>query len=289
MKHVFIGLGRMGSGMARRILDAGLPLELYNRDPSKSAPFREAGATVHATLPEALDGAGAVFTMLSDDEALREAMPPENLALLAPGAVHVPMGTLGVDCVREAAAHAAEKGARLVGAPVFGRPDAAAAGRLRVCVSGPQAAKEAVRGYLEPLGEIWDFGELPSAAAAVKLCGNFMIASLIESLSEAFSLAESNGVAPEAFFEMISGTLFDAPAVKTYGPLLLKGDFERPGFTAALGAKDALLVKDAARRSRTPMPFASVLEDRFLRALARGWAGKDWCCVGALQREDAGL
>ncbi|MDR1314424.1 MAG: NAD(P)-dependent oxidoreductase [Deltaproteobacteria bacterium] len=287
MKHVFVGLGRMGSGMARRLLDAGLPLDLYNRDQAKAQPFREAGAKVHTSLPEALSGAGALFTMLSDDEALKAVVNRETLSMLAPGAVHVSLSTVGVPAALEAAALAREAKVHHLSSPVFGRPEAAAAGTLKLCVSGPSAAKKTVKAYLPAMGEIWDFGDEPGSACAVKLAGNFMIASLIETLSEAFSLVENHGVSPEAFFGMMSGTIFDAPAVKTYGNLILKGAFDGAGFTVALGAKDASLVKEAARRTRTPMAFASILEDRFLRALARGWEGKDWCSISALQREDA--
>jgi 3-hydroxyisobutyrate dehydrogenase-like beta-hydroxyacid dehydrogenase len=288
MKHVFVGLGRMGSRMARRILDSGLPLELFNRDPAKAEPFRGSGATIHQDLGSALRGAGAVYTMLSNDLALKSVMGPDSLALLAPGAVHVSFGTVGVMTAREAAFLAREAGRLHLSCPVFGRPEAAAAGALRLCVSGPAAARERAAAYLAPLGEIWDFGDDPVSACAVKLCGNFMIASLIETLSEAFSLAEAHGVEPEAFFRLMSGTLFNAPAVRTYGALILEGAFDRAGFTAELGAKDASLVKEASRASRTPMPFASVLEDRFLRALSRGWGAKDWCAISALQKEDSG-
>ncbi|MDR1041050.1 MAG: NAD(P)-dependent oxidoreductase [Deltaproteobacteria bacterium] len=287
LKTVFIGLGRMGSGMARRILDSGLPLEIYNRDPAKSAPFGEAGAKVHRTLEEAMAGAGIVFTMLSDDQALRAVVNPATMALAAPGATHVSMSTAGVAAVLDAAQLARETGRRHLSSPVFGRPPAAASGTLKLCVSGDPTAREAVSGYLASLGEIWDFGEDPAAAAAVKIAGNFMIASLIETLSEAFSLAENHGVSPEAFFRMMSGTLFAAPAVKTYGELILKGAFDEAGFSMALGAKDAGLVREAARLTHTPMAFASILEDRFLRAMARGWDAKDWCAISALQREDA--
>jgi 3-hydroxyisobutyrate dehydrogenase-like beta-hydroxyacid dehydrogenase len=196
MKAVFIGLGRMGSGMARRILDAGLPLEVANRTSSRAAPFRERGAKVHGSVEEALAGADVAFSMLSDDRALESVVNDTTLASMAPGAVHVSMSTAGVSCVLAAAESARALGRRHLSAPVFGRPEAAAAGRLRLCVSGDRSAKAAVSAYLAPLGEIWDFGEDPCAAPAVKLAGNFMIASLIETLSEAFALVGSHGVRP---------------------------------------------------------------------------------------------
>jgi 3-hydroxyisobutyrate dehydrogenase-like beta-hydroxyacid dehydrogenase len=277
----------MGSGMAMRILDAGLPLEVYNRDLSKAAPFRERGIRVHETVRDALDGADAAFTMLSDDHALRSVINRETLRIMAPGSVHVSMSTVGAACSVETAFLAEGHGVRHLSAPVFGRPEAAASGKLRLCVSGDQPARLALAPHLSSMGEIWDFGKDPGAAPAVKIAGNFMIASLIETLSEAFSLVGNHGVEPEAFFRMMSGTLFDAPAVRTYGELILAGSFEEPGFPLSLGFKDAGLAKEAARRTRTPMALASLLEDRFLRAMARGWDRKDWCVISDLQKEDA--
>jgi 3-hydroxyisobutyrate dehydrogenase-like beta-hydroxyacid dehydrogenase len=289
MKAVFLGLGRMGGNMARRIAQAGLPLDVYNRDGQKSAPFAALGVTVHAGLDEAVANADIVFTMLTDDAALKEVMTEERLAALSPGGVHVSMSTISVGLAAGMADEHERLGRGYVACPVFGRPDAAAGGTLRLCLAGRAQWKQKITPYLEPMGEIRDLGDVPAGANAVKLAGNFMISALMEMLSEAFTLVENSGVAPEKFYELMSTTLFNAPAVKTYGRLVLDGVFEPAGFAARLGAKDIGLVREAARRVHTPMPLASLLEDRFLRALARGLGEKDWSVIGRLQREDAGL
>ncbi|MDR2611468.1 MAG: NAD(P)-dependent oxidoreductase [Deltaproteobacteria bacterium] len=288
MKAVFIGLGRMGSAMAERILGSGLPLELWNRDPSKSGPFRRRGVKVHDGLEDALSGASLAFTMLSDDDALRAVVNRRTLPLMEPGGAHVSLSTVGIEAVREAAALARDHGLLHLSAPVFGRPEAAASGTLGICLSGDPAASRRAEGYLRALGSLKPFGSVPEAAVAVKLCGNFMIASLLETLSEAFSLAEGLGVPPESFFALMSGTLFNAPAVRTYGSLILAGEFDRPGFTTALGAKDVGLVREAARLSGIPMSLVPVLEERFAEAVARGWGDRDWCSISELQKPDGG-
>ncbi|MDR2302291.1 MAG: NAD(P)-dependent oxidoreductase [Deltaproteobacteria bacterium] len=288
-KVVFIGLGRMGSAMAQRVLEAGLNLSVFNRDAAKAQPLAALGAKVMGDPKEAIKGAGLVFTMVSDDRALLEILDGDLLKAAAPGLTHVSMSTVGVQTAEKLGQIHAPLGQTLLSCPVFGRPEAAKLGKLNLCLAGPRASKDRVMDYLSPMGKVWDFGPRPEGANAAKLAGNFMIASLIELLSEAFSLVENHGVSPQSFFELMSGSLFDAPAVHTYGGLILAGEFDRPGFLGALGAKDLTLVKDAARLSHTPMPFCSLVEDRFIRLLARGWGQRDWSAISELQREDAGL
>ncbi|MDR1545766.1 MAG: NAD(P)-dependent oxidoreductase [Deltaproteobacteria bacterium] len=289
MKTVFLGLGRMGSPMARTIAQAGLALEVCNRDPEKAKPLADLGLTVHRRPEAAFRQADLILTMVSDDLALTSLATAERLALAAPSAVHVSLSTVSVELTERLAALHASLGLSFAACPVFGRPEAAAAGALQLCLAGPAEAKERARPWLNPLGRVWDFGLKPAGAVGVKLAGNFMIASLLETLAEAFSLTEKHGVAPERFFELMSGTLFDAPAVKTYGRLMLEANFENAGFPVRLGLKDIGLVKAAARDSRAPMPLASLVEDRLLRLMARGWGELDWSSTGRLQREDAGL
>jgi 3-hydroxyisobutyrate dehydrogenase-like beta-hydroxyacid dehydrogenase len=289
MKTVFAGLGRMGAPMAKRLVSGGHSLSVWSRSPEKSRPFAELKADVCPDLASALAGADIVFTMLSDDAALRAVINRETAPLLAPGAIHVSHSTVSPAAAGEAAALLAEGGRSHLSAPVMGRPDAAAAGSLRLLLSGPAKAKERILPLIGPLGEAFDFGEDPASALQVKLAFNFLLSSLIESLSEAFSFVEKNSVSPENFFVLISETLFSAPAVKTYGALILRGGFGEAGFLTALGRKDLALLTDQAALSLTPMPLATVLEGRFTRALNRGWAERDWCVVSELQREDAGL
>jgi 3-hydroxyisobutyrate dehydrogenase-like beta-hydroxyacid dehydrogenase len=289
MLLAFLGLGHMGQPMAGRILEAGHTLRVYNRNADKSAALKELGAKTAATPLEAVAGADAAFTMLSDDAALEAVMTDETIRALADGATHVSMSTISVTLAGSMARRHTQLGRTYLGCPVFGRPDAAAAGQLRLCLSGPQKAKDSMRPLLECLGEIWDFGEEAASGNAVKLAGNFMLASVVELLGEAYSLVEKHQIAPEVFHNFMSSTLLAAPAVKTYGQLILKADFDRAGFSVALAAKDMGLVRDAARRSKTPLPLAAVVEDHLIRALARGWGEKDWSVISLGQREDAGL
>ncbi len=289
MKLAFLGMGRMGQGMASRLARSGSQLTVYNRSVEKTAPLEKLGARVGTTPAEAVAGADAVFTMLADDAALSSVMNAETLRAMAPGGVHVSMSTISTGLAASLARGHGEQGVTYLACPVFGRPDAAADGTLRLCLAGPSAHKERLAPYLAHLGEVWDFGDDPVAAHAVKLAGNFMIASTIEVLAEAYSLLHNNGASPEKFYELMSSTLFAAPAVKNYGRMLLEGAFDTAGFAAKLGAKDIRLVRDTARGSETPMPLAAVLEERFTRILAKGWGEKDWTVIGRCQREDAGI
>ncbi|MDR1656400.1 MAG: NAD(P)-dependent oxidoreductase [Deltaproteobacteria bacterium] len=289
MKASFIGLGRMGGHMARRVLLNKLPLGVYNRNQEKAKPLAADGAEVFSSPRDAYRDAELFITMVSNDFALNSLTTPQDLTLMAPGGVHVSMSTISVELSDALTALHASLGQAFVSCPVFGRPLAAEAGTLNLCLAGPQDAKAKAAPYLATMGKIFDFGLKPSGANSVKLAGNFMLATLIEMLSEAFSLVDKHGVTPLSFFDLISTTNFSAPAVKIYGQLLLDNSFGPGGFSAALGAKDIGLVKAAAKNSLTPMPLASTLEDRFLRILARGWEDKDWCVLGQIQKEDSGL
>ena len=289
MKASFIGLGRMGAPMAARMLKSRLPLAVHNRDMAKAKPLADMGASLASSPEEAFKGANLVFTMVSNDDALDSVATPARLGTMAEDAVHVSMSTISVDFAERLANRHASLGTTLLGCPVFGRPAAAAEGALSLCLAGPAKAKETARPYLEAMGTIYDMGEKASGANAVKLAGNFMIGSAIEAMGEAFSLVEKHGVPAEKFFGLVSATNFNCPAVKTYGRLILDEAFEPAGFSCALAAKDAGLIRAAARDGRVPMPIASILEDRLLKLLARGWSERDWSVIGLSQKEDAGL
>jgi 3-hydroxyisobutyrate dehydrogenase-like beta-hydroxyacid dehydrogenase len=289
MKASFIGLGRMGAPMAERILKSGRSLFAYNRDAAKAKPLADLGAALAASPEEAFKGAGLVITMVSNDDALDSVATPARLGTMADGAIHVSMSTISVDFAERLASRHASLGSVFLSCPVFGRPSAAAEGKINLCLAGPKDAKAQARPWLEPMGPIFDMGERAACANAVKIAGNFMISSTIEMLSEAFSLAQKCGVDPEAFFGLVSSTNFNSPVVKTYGRLILDEAFEPAGFSCALAAKDVGLVRAAAKGAKVPMPMASVLDDRFLRILARGWSERDWSVIGLHQKEDAGL
>lgn len=289
MKLAFLGMGKMGVGMAARLVHAGFDVCIYNRTIEKCDPLKAIGANVAATPADAVAGAGIIFTMLADDNALSDTMSRETFRRMLPGAIHVSMSTISTAMAAHMAQSHAKHKKGYLACPVFGRPDAAAAGQLRLCLSGDPLLKEKVRPYLSLMGEIWDFGESPTGANIIKLAGNFMICSMVELLSEAFSLVENHGQDPMEFSRFMSTTLFAAPIVSLYSCLILDADFDDAGFTARLAAKDMRLVHDAARASNTPMAFASIVENRFLSAIAKGRGEKDMSVISHAQREDAGL
>ncbi|MDR0934264.1 MAG: NAD(P)-dependent oxidoreductase [Burkholderiaceae bacterium] len=279
MKLTFLGIGQMGLGMAARLAQAGLNICVYNRTIEKCAPLREMGATVASTPMEAVANAGIIFTMLSDDAALQSVMNTEVIKRMPEDAIHISMSTISVALSAQMSKEHTAMGRAYLACPVFGRPDAAAAGQLRLCMAGNLAHKEKVMPYLSPMGKVWDFGESPENANAVKLAGNFMICSMVELLSEAFLLVENNGVPPGKFAQFISSTLFAAPIVQLYSQLILHADFDNPGFTARLAAKDMSLVRSAAKQSKTLMPFSKIVEERFLEAIKKGLGEKDMTII----------
>ncbi|HTZ76007.1 MAG TPA: NAD(P)-dependent oxidoreductase [Candidatus Aquilonibacter sp.] len=288
----FIGLGGMGEPIAANLLAAGHKLKVYNRTASKAAPLKEKGATVVSHTADVGTAGGVVFTMVSDDRALEEicAAKPSFVERLGAGGVHVSLSTIAPATSKKLAEAHAKLGVDYVAAPVFGRPEAAAAAKLWICVSGPSASRERIRPLLASVGQrTFDFGEDAGAANIVKLCGNFMIASALETMAEAFALAEKNGVDPAGVADMLSATLFACPIYQGYGKFILQGDFEPARFRLALGLKDVNLALQTAAASEMPMPIASLMRDRMLAAMAKGRADWDWTAVALEAAESAGL
>jgi 3-hydroxyisobutyrate dehydrogenase-like beta-hydroxyacid dehydrogenase len=286
----FIGLGAMGSGMAERVLEAGHSVTVYNRSPAKAEPFAARGAKVASSIAETCRG-DAVFTMLADDEAVHEVVFGERgvLASLPSGKIHISSSTISVALSESMASEHAERNQRYLAAPVFGRPDAAAAGKLFVVAAGPSDALNDAGPLLQAISQrTFTISDKPQAANLVKLSGNFLIASVIETLGEAMALVSKGGVGKGDYLEILTSTLFGAPVYKTYGGLLARGKFEPAGFAAPLGLKDLKLVLAAGDTLRVPLPVASLLRDRFLRLLAEGGEKLDWAAIGNLAMKDAG-
>ena len=287
----FVGLGNMGAPIARRLIDTGHAVRVYNRTAAKAAPLVEAGAK-RAEAPGGVAAkGGVVLSIVSDDAALEEiALGPDGvLAALGPGGVHVSMSTVAVATARRMEALHAEAGATYLCAPVFGRPAAAAAGKLWVALSGQKAAKGRVALLLGAFSQgVRDFGDAPGAANVVKLSGNFLIGAAIEAISEACALAEKNGVDRAAFVELLSGSLFDCPVYRIYGEGIARRQYEPPGFRLSLGLKDVNLVLAAAAAAEVPMPLASLVHDRLLASVAKGRSHLDWMAMDLSVSEDAG-
>jgi 3-hydroxyisobutyrate dehydrogenase-like beta-hydroxyacid dehydrogenase len=290
MKIGFIGLGRMGSVMAENLVKAGHDVTVFNRSPDRRRMLVQLGAH------EAVDIAGAchgqvVITMLADDAAVAEiAMASDGLiASLPKGTIHLSMSTIGVALSRLLARTHAQAGQRYVAAPVFGRPDMAAARKLFIVAAGDPAAVDACRPLLDAMGQkTTQIDTEPSAANLVKLSGNFLQAAAIEALGEAIALIGKAGIDRQAYVEFLTSTVFTAPAYRTYGSLIAEGNFEPAAFAAPLGYKDIRLALAAAENLHVPMPLASLLHDRFLRLFAQGGEKLDWAAIGGLAGQDAG-
>jgi len=290
MKIGCIGLGRMGSGMAANILKAGHEVIVYNRTPAKAAPLAALGAKVATRIADACQVEG-VITMLANDDAVREVVYGDGgvLASLPKGAVHISSSTISVALAEQLAADHDQAGQGFVAAPVFGRPDAAAAAKLFVVAAGRPATIGTVNPVFAAIGQrTFIVAERPEAANLVKLSGNFLIASVIETLGEAMALVSKGGVDKAQYLDILTSTLFGAPVYKTYGTLLVEEAFEPAGFAAPLGQKDIRLTLAAAEALNVPLPMASLLRDRFLALLAHGGASLDWSAMGRLAAVDAG-
>jgi 3-hydroxyisobutyrate dehydrogenase-like beta-hydroxyacid dehydrogenase len=291
MKLGFIGLGRMGAGMAANLLKAGHELTVYNRSSGKAQALSALGARVATCVADACGGE-AIITMLANDDAVQSVVFDDGgiLASAATGTVHISMSTIGVGLsARLATAHAAAT-QRFIAAPVFGRPEAAAAAQLYIVAAGARAAVDECAALFTAMGQkLFYLGVEPPAANLVKLSGNFLIASVIESLGEAMALIGKAGIDQRIYLELLTSTLFNVPLYKNYGGLIVERKFEPAGFAAPLGLKDIVLTLAAAGELQVPMPVASLLHDRLLTLVARGGAALDWSAISSLSAADAGL
>ena len=290
MKVGFIGLGNMGAPMAASLLKAGHELTVYNRTRAKAEPLVAQGALYAAQIADACQG-DAVITMLADDSAVEVVVFGDGgiLASLRKNAIHVSSSTISVAISDRMAAAHGEKGQRYVSAPVFGRPDAASTAKLFLVATGAAKAVEACMPLFDAMGQrTFRFGEKPSLANLVKLSGNFMIASVIEALSEAMALVGKAGIDPHQYLDFLTATLFAAPVYKTYGGLIADKKFRPAGFAAPLALKDVRLALAAGEQFRVPLPLASLIRDRILTLLARGGESLDWSAISQIAADDAG-
>ena len=291
MDAALIGLGQMGTGIAKSLLRAGHRLKVYNRTARRAEALVRDGALQASSIAEACREE-IVMTMLADDAALEAVVFGQGgiAPSLKPRAVHVSLSTISVALSERLATEHARLGQEYVAAPVFGRPDAAEAARLAVVAAGKPEAVQRCKPLLEAMGpRVLVAGERPTIANVIKLIGNFLLCSVIESLSEAFALGRKSGVDEELLFEFLTTTLLPAPVYRNYGEAILRRRFEPARFTAPLGLKDIRLVLAAAESRSVPMPVASVLRDRLLTAIARGNGESDWSVLGRIAEEDAGI
>jgi 3-hydroxyisobutyrate dehydrogenase-like beta-hydroxyacid dehydrogenase len=292
MEIGFIGLGSMGLPMAANLLAAGHRLRVYNRTASKADALVKRGAELMSNSAAVASSGGVVITMLADDAALEAVVIGVDTIAhrLAPGGIHISMSTVAPATSRKLAQYHAENGSVYIAAPVFGRPDAAAAKRLWICDSGPHDAKQKIRPILDAMGQkTFDFGDDPAAANAMKLSCNFLIAAAMESIAEALAMLEKSLVDRAAAIEMLSSTLFACPVYQGYGNAIAHMRHTPVGFRLPLGLKDIELALKTAGEVRAPMPVAGIVRDRLLSSIAKGRTEMDWSGLALVAREDAGL
>jgi 3-hydroxyisobutyrate dehydrogenase-like beta-hydroxyacid dehydrogenase len=279
----------MGSGMAMNLLKAGHQLTVYNRTPEMARPLVERGGRAVTQVADACRG-DAVITMLADDAAVEGTTFGSTgiIASLRRGAIHVSMSTISVALSERLAREHEAAGLRFVAAPVFGRPEAAAAGDLFIVAGGAPDAVDDSMPLFQAIGQsTFRIGNRPPVANLVKLSGNFLTATVIEALGEAMALVGKAGVDRHTYVDFLTSTLFTAPVYKTYGGLIADERFAPAEFAAPLGFKDIRLAIAAAEGLRVPMPLASLLHDRFVRLLAQGGETLDWSAIGELAAQDA--
>jgi len=268
MKIAFLGLGKMGSPMARRLLAAGHELTVWNRSHDRAEALATEGAWLAETPAEAVQSADAVLTMLFDDAAHEEVLFGSGAVLdaLQPGALHVSLSTVSVALSERLTAEHARRGQLFVAAPVFGRPNVAEEGRLWIVAAGADSAVAQARPLLEPLSRgISVIGTEPPQAHALKLGGNFLISAMIHSLGEAFVYAAAQGIDPEIFLETVNSALFQSPLYAAYGQVMLHPP-EHPGASIELGAKDLRLLREAAAARQAHLSLADSLAEIFAQA-----------------------
>jgi len=293
VKIAFVGLGQMGSGIARNLLRAGHQLTVFNRTRAKAEALEADGAQVADSPAEAARNAEAIMTMLADDLAVEQVVFGEGgIADAMPAhAVHISHSTISTAMARRLTAEHTIRGQHYLSAPVFGRPEAAESKRLVVVAAGPQATVERCRPLFDAIGRqtfILGDGAEPWIANAAKLCGNFMIASVLETFGEAFATLRKAGVEPPVFLEIMN-TLFASPVYAGYGRIIAEEKFEPAGFALKLGLKDVRLALALAEECGAPMPLASLIRDQMISAIAHGQGEMDWSSVARTSSRSAGL
>jgi 3-hydroxyisobutyrate dehydrogenase-like beta-hydroxyacid dehydrogenase len=288
----FVGLGRMGRPIARRLIAAGHDVVVFNRTPGRIDELVDTGAHAADDVAAVCRGRPVVFTMLADDAALNDvALRPGGLRdSLSAGAIHVAMGTHGVAAMSRIDAAHREASQRFVAAPVLGRPEAAEAGQLGIVVAGAPDATRACAPLFEAIGRrTFDAGTRPAGASAIKLANNFVLGCAIEAIGEAFALVRKHDVPANVMQDVLTDGLFGCVAYRTYARIIADEAYDHVGFSATLALKDATLVLAAGEAARVPLPGANTLRDRLLGAIAHGDGERDWAVIAREQARASGL
>jgi 3-hydroxyisobutyrate dehydrogenase-like beta-hydroxyacid dehydrogenase len=291
MKITSIGLGRMGMGMARNLLRGGYSLTVYNRSREKAEALGADGATVASSPAVACRGADVVMTMLADDHAVEEIVFGNDgvVAGMKEDCIHVSHSTISAAMARRLTSEHAARSQGYLSVPVFGRPEAADSKNLVIVAAGQNKYVERCRPLFNMIGrQVFVIGSEPWQANVAKLCGNFIVAGVIEALGEAYATLRKAGVAPQLFNDIMN-SLLGSQVIANYGKIIAEEAFEPAGFALELGLKDVRLVLSAAEECAAPMPLASLIRDHFLSALAQGQGDKDWSSVTQVMARSAGL
>jgi 3-hydroxyisobutyrate dehydrogenase-like beta-hydroxyacid dehydrogenase len=290
MRVAVIGIGKMGAGIARNLCKAGHQVTVWNRSREKAEALAADGARVASSIADAARDAELALTMVADDKALEAALAGGLFEALPAGAIHVSSSTISVALSARLAADHASRGQIYVAAPVFGRPDAAEAGKLIVLAAGPPDAIDRVQTVFDAFAHrTFRAGEQPQQANVAKLCGNYLIVSTIQSMGEAVALARGSGLDETALVGLLTETLFSGPVHKNYGAAIAARRYRPAGFGLGLALKDVRLVLDAADSANVPMPVASVLHDAALAAFHRSPADSDLAALAEFAAQNAGL
>jgi 3-hydroxyisobutyrate dehydrogenase-like beta-hydroxyacid dehydrogenase len=291
----FIGLGNMGTAMAANLAAAGRRVIAYVRRPSQFGRLEALGLRPTTDIGDLLD-CELVISMLPDDDAVRDVVfgrPDDDLdglaAGLMPGAVHLSMSTISTAAALQLSSEHARHGQRYVAAPVFGNPDAARARQLFIVAAGAAADIERCRPILDILGQrTFVIGADPRDANLVKLLGNMMTATALEMLGEVAAVVRKRGLDPQPFIDLMTSTMFGGRVHKIYGDKIARQNYA-PGFVLPLVLKDVRLALAEAEQAGVPMPSVSVVRDRLIAGIARGYGELDWTALGLVAAEDAGL
>jgi 3-hydroxyisobutyrate dehydrogenase-like beta-hydroxyacid dehydrogenase len=285
----FLGLGNMGEPIAANLIAAGHKVTVWNRTASKADALVKQGAKLAKDVAEAAKN-DVVFTMVADDHALQQILDGGLLTSLPKGGLHISLSTISAAMAEQLKKVHSERQQLVVSAPVFGRPDAAAAKKLWVVAAGEAKAIEKARPLLEAIGQqLVVLGGDPVQANVTKLSGNFLIASSLEAMGEAVALIRQYGIDPVQYMEFLTSTLFAAPIYKNYGMKIAKQEYGPVGFRTPLALKDMRLAVAAGEAKTTPLPFASVLRDHMLMTIAHYGEDVDWSMIAKLAADHAGL
>ncbi|PJJ75910.1 3-hydroxyisobutyrate dehydrogenase-like beta-hydroxyacid dehydrogenase [Thermoflavifilum aggregans] len=283
----FIGAGHLAQPLIQHLIDAGYQVYLYNRTASKLEAFRHQ-AHICQAVSELCQQVQIVISLVADDNAL-EQLNPDIVSHLPENGIHVSMSTVSPQLIRQLHQDYQAKQRILLSAPIMGRPEAARAKAIHICMAGDASAKKRIEPILRDMGarQIFDYGESPMHANVAKLGINFLLAAAMEAMAEAYHLVESYQLDAEQFYQMITNTLFSCPAYQGYGKLILQQNFDDTQFSVRLGLKDVNLVRQAAAAQQISMPLTETVARHLQQAIEKGWAEKDWSAFTSFAREKA--